>query len=69
MAGIYIHQDLALSIVMDWRTPTAIQSRAKLRLNQHDLINDQRTISVDKNNESISKRRNISTAFYFKLQN
>ena len=54
---------------MDWRTPTAIQSRAKLRLNQHDLINDQRTITVDKNNESISKRRNISTAFYFKLQN
>ena len=36
--GIYIHEDLALSIIMDCRTPTAIKFRTKLGFDQHDLI-------------------------------
>ena len=38
LTGIYSHKDLALSIVMDCRTPTAIEFRAKSGFNQHDLI-------------------------------
>ena len=38
MTGIYIHEDLALSIIMNCRGPTTIQFRTKLGFNQHDLI-------------------------------
>ena len=38
LIGIYIHEDLTLSIIMDSKTPTAIEFRTKLRFNQHDLI-------------------------------
>ena len=35
---MYICKDLALSIIMDCRTATAIGFKARLRFNQHDLI-------------------------------
>ena len=38
LTEIYIHEDLALSIIMDCRTPTAIKFRTELKFNQHDLI-------------------------------
>ena len=38
MSRIYIRENLALSIIMDFRTPTAIEFRSKLRFKQHDLI-------------------------------
>ena len=38
LKGIYILEDLALSIIMDCRTPTAIKFETKLWFNQHDLI-------------------------------
>ena len=38
LTGIYIQGGLALSIIMDCRTSTAIEFRTKLGFNQHDLI-------------------------------
>ena len=38
ITGIYIHKDLALSIIMNCRTPTTIEFRTKLGFSQHDLI-------------------------------
>ena len=36
LTGIYIHEDLSLLIIMDCRTPTAIEFRTNLRFNQHN---------------------------------
>ena len=38
LTGIYIYDDLALSIIIDCRTPTTIEFRSKLRFKQHDII-------------------------------
>ena len=38
MTRIYIRENLASSIIIDCRTPTAIEFRSKLRFKQHDLI-------------------------------
>ena len=38
VTGIYIHENFALSIIMDCRTPTSIEFRSKLGFKQHDLI-------------------------------
>ena len=38
MTGIYIHEKLALSTIIDCKTPAAIEFRTKLGFNQHDLI-------------------------------
>ena len=36
--GIYIRQDLNLSVIMHYRTPTEIEFRSELGFNQHDII-------------------------------
>ena len=38
LIGIYIHEDVTLSIILDCRTPTVTGFRNKLGYNQHDLI-------------------------------
>ena len=38
LTGINIHEDLVLSVIMDCRTPIAIEFRSKLGFKQHDLI-------------------------------
>ena len=38
LTGIYIHEDIASSIIMDCRTPKAIAFRRKSGVNQHYLI-------------------------------
>ena len=38
LTGIYIHEDLTLSIIMDCRTPTPNEFGSKLGFDQHDLI-------------------------------
>ena len=35
---MYIHESISLSIIMNCRTPTAIEFRTKLGFNQHNLI-------------------------------
>ena len=38
LAGIYICEDLPLSITMDCKSPTAVEFRAKLGFNQYDIM-------------------------------
>ena len=38
LTGIYIHEDLDLTIIMDCRSPIATAFRPKLAFKQHDLI-------------------------------
>ena len=38
LTGIYIREDLALSIIIDCRTPTAFEFRSKLGFKQHDIL-------------------------------
>ena len=38
LEGIYIHEDLTLSVVMDCKIPTATEFRNKLGFNLHDII-------------------------------
>ena len=58
--GVYIIiVDLGLSILMDCRTPTAVEFRIKLR--------STRTISANRNNESICRRKGIDATLFFEL--
>ena len=58
--GVYIIiVDLGLSILMDCRTPTAVEFIIRLRFT--------RTISAIRNNESICRRKGIAATLYFEL--
>ena len=66
MTGIYTHEDLALSIIMDCRIPTASEFRSKLGFNQNDLIMTKEQSMLTR----IMKKfaiKNTATTFCFKL--
>ena len=48
LTGIYIHEKLALSIIMDYTTPAATEFTTELGINQYDLI-------MTKNNQCCQK--------------
>ena len=67
LTWIYFREDLALSIILDCRIPTAIEFRSKLGFKQHDIIRTKEQSVLKKNNESICKWKNITATLSFRL--
>ena len=68
LTGRYIPGDLALSIIIDCRTPAAIEFRSTLGFKQNDVImTKEQSILTKIMKVFASEKKNIATTFCFKL--